>query len=221
MPATKVTISAEMVAAEYTITLEETENGAFTADATSATIGTTVNVTTTPAEGYQVNSLTITDAEGNMVAYAGEDSEYAFVMPGSDVTVAVSFEEIPEVTFVVSTSGTQNGQVGLSKTEAGAGSTVTINITPDAGYKVATVLVTDASGNVVEVTGSENVYTFVMPETEVDVAVTFEELPVEVVPQEEAPSNNNMLMWIIPLIVIVVAGVVVVLLVLKKKKQAA
>lgn len=220
MPASKVRITAEFVADEYTITTEASENGSFTVDAQTAAMDTVINVTTAPAEGFQVNSLTITDAEGNPIGYTGENDAYTFVMPASNVTVAVTFEEIPTVTFGVTTNPTENGTITLSKDNAGAGSTVTITAAPAAGYKVASVSVIDASGNTVALAGSGNVFTFEMPESEVTVSATFvvDESQIEPTPVPSTPKISP-LIWILPIIVIIVGAVVVILLLKNKKKD--
>ena len=210
--------SAEGVPANYNIVLENTENGTFTAEYTSAAADTIIHVTTSPNEGYQVNTITITDVAGNLLTCTGENNTYEFVMPASDVTVAVSFEQIPEVIFNVSVSEMQYGKVNLSKNTAGAGSTVTITTVPDAGYKVATVDIMDTSGNAVDVTGTENVYTFTMPEADATVSVTFEELPSESEPQETEPESNPTWLWFLPVILVVLLAVLLVILMTKKKK---
>ena len=218
MPASKVRITAEFVADEYVITTEDAENGSFTVDAQTAAMDTVINVTTAPAEGYQVNSLVITDEKGNLIGYTGENDAYTFVMPASNVTVSVEFEEIPSVTFGVTTNPTENGTISLSKDNAGAGSTVTVTATPAAGYKVQSISVIDAAGNTVALEGSENVRTFVMPESEVVVSATFEKDESQVEPPVPSTPKISPLIWILPIIVII-AGVVVVILVLKNKKK--
>ncbi len=55
---------------------------------------------------------------------------------------------------------------------AGVGTTLTVNPTPDTGYVVDTITVTDANNKSVEVTDG----TFVMPVTDVTVSVTFKEV---------------------------------------------
>jgi len=85
---------SENAPAVYSITLEKTVNGKFSTDLASATKNTTVKVTTTPNEGYQVNTITITDVNGSPVSYTGEDNAYAFIMPAGDVFVSVSFAQV-------------------------------------------------------------------------------------------------------------------------------
>ena len=210
--------STEGKVAEYSIHLKESENGTFTVDASSAAVGASVGVLVSPNEGYQTNVLMITDQNGTLIPFAGENDSYEFVMPDSDVTVEVSFEEIPAVTFAVSVSETQNGKVTVSKNSAGVGSVVTIHTVPDAGYQVATVEVVDASGEAVEATGSGNIYLFTMPESDVNITISFEEQPVENTVQQPGSENDQTWLWLLLAVLVVLVVLLIVLLTAKKKK---
>lgn len=67
-------------------------NGTVTVSPANASKGTTVTVATKPNEGYELGSLTVTDANGNALALTDlGDGKYSFVMPGSKVSVEASF----------------------------------------------------------------------------------------------------------------------------------
>ena len=67
-----------------------------------------------------------------------------------------------------------NGKVSVTPTAPSKGATVTINLTPDTGYVVGTVTVTDKDGKAVELTKvSDTKYTFTMPDGKVTVKATF------------------------------------------------
>lgn len=67
-----------------------------------------------------------------------------------------------------------NGKVSVSPTAPSKGATVTITLTPDTGYVVGSVTVTDKDGKAVELTKvSDTKYTFTMPDGKVKVAATF------------------------------------------------
>ena len=73
-------------------------------------------------------------------------------------------------------SKTENGTVTVSPKNASAGSTVTITVTPDSGYVLETISVTDKNGNDLKLTDKGNgKYTFTMPGSKVEVKVTFME----------------------------------------------
>ncbi len=70
----------------------------------------------------------------------------------------------------------ENGTIKIDKDTASKGSTVTITVTPDEGYEVDEIKVTDESGNEIEVTDKGNgKYTFTMPSTDVDIKADFKE----------------------------------------------
>lgn len=79
----------------YAISLSDTANGDITASHKRASRGTTVTVTVTPDEGYELNTLTATDASGNQLTLTGKDNGiYTFTMPASKVDLAATFTEI-------------------------------------------------------------------------------------------------------------------------------
>ena len=72
---------------------------------------------------------------------------------------------------------TENGIVKIDKDTASKGSTVTITVTPDEGYEVDEIKVTDESGNEIKVTDKGNgKYTFTMPATDVDIKADFKKI---------------------------------------------
>ncbi len=74
----------------------------------------------------------------------------------------------------VSASTASNGKVSLDKSTAKKGDTVTVTVTPDAGYQLDKLTITDAKGNTVDVTDKGNgKFSFVMPEGKVTVTPTF------------------------------------------------
>lgn len=170
MPAKAVTVSATFkYAPKYNITVKDSENGSVSADMQTATAGTTVTVTVDPAEGYELDALTVND--GAVEVTKVDDTTYTFVMPDAEVTVSATFKKIPHC---ITIAETENGTVTSDKQTATEGETVTLTVTPAAQYKLGTIIVTDAEGNPVEVTDK----TFVMPASAVTVTVTFEELPI-------------------------------------------
>ena len=71
---------------------------------------------------------------------------------------------------------TENGSVAVSPKTASKGSTVTISVTPDSGYVLETIFVTDKNGNDLKLTDKGNgKYTFTMPGSKVEVKATFME----------------------------------------------
>ena len=74
-----------------------------------------------------------------------------------------------------------NGSVSSNVKNAAKGSTVTITVKPDAGYKLDGLTVTDSKGNALKLTDKGNgVYTFTMPDGKVEVSAAFAEETAEV-----------------------------------------
>ncbi|MCD8100415.1 MAG: S-layer homology domain-containing protein, partial [Oscillospiraceae bacterium] len=79
-------------------------------------------------------------------------------------------------TSSISSTSAEGGTVSFSSTSAAAGRTVTVTVTPDEGYVLASLTVTDADGNTIEVTDNGNgTYSFTMPSSEVTVTPVFAE----------------------------------------------
>lgn len=91
MPAADVTITAEFSKKLYNITKAETENGSFTVSKNSGYMGDVIKVQPEPNEGYTVDQITVTAADGTTVPVNDLNE---FTMPASDVTVAVTFRAL-------------------------------------------------------------------------------------------------------------------------------
>lgn len=71
-------------------------------------------------------------------------------------------------------SSTPNGVVNVSPSNAKKGSNVTITVTPDDGYELKKLTVTDSKGNAIKVTEEDDgKFTFVMPGSKVNVDAVF------------------------------------------------
>ncbi len=81
------------VVKRYDITLADTDNGSITATHKRASKNSTVTITATPADGYVVDAVTVTEKDGDKVEVTKKDNnKYTFKMPASDVTVKVTFK---------------------------------------------------------------------------------------------------------------------------------
>jgi len=79
----------------YAVTVAEAENGAISASVKSAHAGKIVTLTVTHASGYRLETIFVTDAEGNNIELKAPKvgKTYTFRMPASDVTVEAAFME--------------------------------------------------------------------------------------------------------------------------------
>lgn len=92
-------------------------------------------------------------------------------------------------TYSVSVSSVDNGSVSVSPRNASEGASVTITVTPDEGYELDTLTVTDKDGNNIRLTNAgDGKYTFTMPDSRVTVTATF--TAVEEVPEQVGPFTD-------------------------------
>ncbi len=146
MPKGNITINATFEKITYSLT-KASEHGTFTIPAT-ANYGDTIEVTgITPDAGYLFSKIKV---NGNTI------SGTTFTMPAQDTTVTVEFKANE---YDVSKINPEHGKITLSKTTANYGDTITVTVTPDAGYTVSAIKVngTAISGNSFVVTENSEV----------------------------------------------------------------
>ena len=112
------------------------------------------------------------------VAFADASSaRTTLTMPAADVSVTATWRAIPYVPdpgHDVEVTEPEHGTVAIDPDRAEEGEEVTVTPTPDEGFEVGDVTVTDEGGEPVEVTGNaDGTWSFVMPDGEVTVTVTF------------------------------------------------
>ena len=152
MPARNVEVSAVFTANAYSITVVQPANGMVSASATSATAGTTVKLTATPAEGYTLDYFTLDGERIN-----GD----TFIMPARNVEVSAVFTANAYSITVVQPAG---GTVSASKLSAFFGEAVELTAVPDEGYELSHYVVNGAANS-----GG----TFTMPARDVIVTAVF------------------------------------------------
>ncbi len=83
-----------VVTPTYPPAVEGADNGTVSVTPANPRKGSTVTVTPKPETGYEVDSITVTDKNGNPVQVTDNgDGTYSFTQPASKVTVAVTFTE--------------------------------------------------------------------------------------------------------------------------------
>ena len=152
MPARNVEVSAVFTANAYSITVVQPTNGMVAASATSATAGTTVELTASPAEGYTLDYFTL---DGERI------NGNTFSMPARNVEVSAVFTANAYSITVVQPTG---GTVSASKLSAFFGEAVELTAVPDEGYELSHYVVNGAANN-----GG----TFTMPARDVIVTAVF------------------------------------------------
>ena len=78
----------------YSITVDKSKNGAVTVSPKSASKGDRVTVTVKPDSGYVLETLTVTDKNGNELTLKDKgNGKYTFTMPAGKVEVKATFME--------------------------------------------------------------------------------------------------------------------------------
>ena len=112
----------------------------------------------------------------------GETETFSYTKPSSGSSGGSSSGK---TTYKVTTSAVNNGGVNASPSSAEKGAVITITLSPDKGYKLDKLTVTDGSGKTVStVKKSDTVYTFTMPASAVKVGVSY-------VKATETPSETK------------------------------
>ena len=143
------------------------QNGSISANPSNAAADATVTLTVTPAQGYVLESLTVTDANSQTVTVNNNQ----FTMPASDVTVTATFKEAPQTDFTFTINVTGEGTINLYRETAKEGEVININAFPNNynNYELGEVTVVDADGNQITVTDNK----FTMPASNVTINATF------------------------------------------------
>ncbi|MBQ6432307.1 MAG: endonuclease [Oscillospiraceae bacterium] len=105
-----VTATVSFQKINYTITKNAGSNGSITA-AASANYQDAVSFTVTPASGYQINTLTVTQTSGGAaVAFTGSGTSYEITsMPAANVTITATFSALPTYSYTIYNNGTSVG----------------------------------------------------------------------------------------------------------------
>ena len=115
----------------------------------------------------------------DVIISRAEDATYAAfsqtINGGLVITKVSSGSSSSNPTYSVTTpSKSENGGVAVSSKNARKGDTVTVTVTPDAGYQLDKLTVTDKNGNVLKLTDKgDGQYTFTMPDGKVEVKAAF------------------------------------------------
>ena len=82
---------------DYSISVDADKHGTVTVSPKRADKGDTVTITVKPNKGYELDELTVTDANGNEISVRSRgNNQYTFTMPRSRVTIEATFAEIEE-----------------------------------------------------------------------------------------------------------------------------
>lgn len=167
------TYSSTEPTTKYTVTVDKNiTNGTVTPSATSLEAGKTFTVTATPDDGYELDAITVTTADGKSVA-ATDESTHTYTMPASNVTVSATFKVKTDakysVTYTAPTGeGVVDSSINPTDTALAEGTNVTVTVTVNDGYTAS--LAVDGATVTTSTSGNTYTFTFSMPAQAITVA---------------------------------------------------
>ena len=179
MPKSNVTVNATFKKIKRSI-ITTSENGSVItnqANDSLVEVGENVELTLTPNQWCELESLTVTDSHGNNIPV----NNNTFIMPADNVTVNAKFKEINLLHNII-IEETENGSVvtDVGPENVRVETPVNMTITPNYGYELDTLVVTDEGGNNIDVTNNR----FSMPITNAKITATFKHI------KKSATLNN-------------------------------
>lgn len=128
-----------------------------------------------------------------------DGNEYDFnSLVTADITIYAKWvaNVVEEPQYVPVVEKTEGGEATVSVESAKAGTTVVIAIKPNDGMEVDIISVSDKNGVLVPtIKNSDGTYSFVQPEGDVNIKVTYKTKTESITP--ETGDNNNMVFWLI------------------------
>lgn len=179
------TVTLPDAVAGVTLTLGTTSNTYIKDDTVTLTVekeGTDIVTVTAKSGDTEVALNEVQEAAQDEAAAQATTEKaktvYTFTMPDGDVDISVTKAA---KTYAVKQAATTNGKLEISPATAAEGATVTVKVTPDAGYALKEnglkVTYKDADNNEQTVKVAEgteaNTYTFAMPAYPVNVSAEF------------------------------------------------
>lgn len=159
--------SVDMDDNDYTIEIDGSITGGnVSTPAGTAKMNQTVDVTVTASAGYGLYSASVTTAGGDQVSITPTGNGFSFCMPNSNVAILAVFKH----TINIETA--ENGSISTSASLANAGETITVTASAPEGY-VSQKPIVEWNGGSIEVTESDEQYTFIMPDGPVTVRGNF------------------------------------------------
>ena len=145
----------------------------------AAALATDTNVTEGYTIDYAAENITASDGyelEGWYTAPTG-GSAWDFSTPVTEPVTLYAWWSVyvaPNPSYLVSVSQAEGGKVTASPAAAKKGDTVTLTATPEEGYELAEITVTDFWGREVALTEqADGTYTFTMPASQVEIEAAF------------------------------------------------
>lgn len=156
---------------KYTVTVTTEGGGTASASPAKAAAGTEITLTATPNKGYRFK-------EWQVIRGGVTIKDDKFIMPEENVDVKAIFEEIPAAEFTITvTDGKATIGAGSEISKAAQGTTITLTANAAPAGMVFDKWVVESGSATLEDANSETT-TFIMPDSEVSVKVTYKNAPV-------------------------------------------
>ena len=82
---------------KYSVNVDDTKHGEIKTNTTRAKKGSTVTITVTPEDGYELDKVTVTDEDGDKIKVKDlGNGKYSFVMPRGEVEIDPVFKKVEE-----------------------------------------------------------------------------------------------------------------------------
>lgn len=152
------------------------QNGGYITVASSALEGDNVTFTVALSDNYTLTSLTVTgNTNGQTISYTDNgDGTYSFVMPDQDVIIIANFSLLQYNIHTVC-NPPEGGSIDGVPSASVAGTTVSFTVTPESGYEVNEVTLTnEVTHETITLTPDvEGNYSFTMPDGAVTITAYF------------------------------------------------
>ena len=199
-PTVKIFADQTSLTGSGTVKLTVTSKGVPTDGIIEVTCDNGITVTKNEEGTFSATLPNATKTYTFTASYAGDDN-HAEASNTCQVSVTrhTSSSSSSNPTYSVTTpSKSENGGVAVSSKNARKGDTVTVTVTPDAGYQLDKLTVTDKNGNVLKLTDKgDGKYSFTMPDGKVEVKAVFAK-KVETSPFDDVSTDayyNQAVQW--------------------------
>ena len=159
----KVSVNIENETEDFNINVE---------NMTSVLVGENVVFKVTPIKGYRIDNIRIIDSDNNEISFdsTGNNNEYSFIMPESDVTIIPRYSKVSNSVNVLDNQNSKEIIIEVNDSKAVVYEDVVVfKIVPEDGYEIKDIIITDKNKNNIkyEKTSNKNEYKFIMPDSDV------------------------------------------------------
>ena len=199
-PTVKISADQTSLTGSGTVKLTVTSKGVPTDGIIEVTCDNGITVTKNEEGTFSATLPNATKTYTFTASYAGDDNHAeASNTCRVSVTRHTSSSSSSNPTYSVTTpSKSENGGVAVSSKNARKGDTVTVTVTPDAGYQLDKLTVTDKNGTMLKLTDKgDGKYSFTMPDGKVEIKAVFAK-KVETSPFDDVSADayyNQAVQW--------------------------